>query len=90
MTHQSAACDDGVTLLEHKINTVQINTEALTDASTEVDVEVKTEKTKYVLMSRHQNAGQNHNRKIANISFETVSDLKYLGTAVTDQDLINE
>jgi hypothetical protein len=37
--------------------------ETLIDASKEVCV-VNTEKTKYMLMSRHQNAGQNHNFKI--------------------------
>jgi hypothetical protein len=66
-----AACDDGVNLLEHKLNAIEINTETVTDASKEVGLEVNTEKTKYMLLSRHQNAGQNHNRKIGNRSFET-------------------
>jgi hypothetical protein len=41
-------------------------------------------------MSRHQNTGLNHNIKIGNISFENVSQFKYLGTTVTDQNLIQE
>jgi hypothetical protein len=43
-----------------------------------------------MLMSRHQNAGQNHTIDIDNRSFENVTKLKYLGTALTDQNLIHE
>jgi hypothetical protein len=32
------------------------------------EVEVNTEKTKYTLLSRHQNAGQNQDIKIGNMS----------------------
>jgi hypothetical protein len=31
-----------------------------------------------MLLSRHQNVGQNQNVKIANISFENVSQFKYV------------
>jgi hypothetical protein len=43
--------------------------ETLIDASKEVGVEVNTEKTKCMLLSRHLNAGQNHDIKIANRCF---------------------
>jgi hypothetical protein len=44
-----------------------------------------------VLLSHHQNAGQNHDTKIANRRFvEDVAQLRYLGTTVTIQDLIHE
>jgi hypothetical protein len=43
-----------------------------------------------MLLSRHQNAGQNHNMKIGDRSFENVAQLKYLGTIVTNQNLIQE
>jgi hypothetical protein len=43
-----------------------------------------------MLLSRHQNVGQNREIKIANRSFENVSQFKYLGTTVTDQNLIQE
>jgi predicted secreted protein len=36
----------------------------LTDASKEVGLEVNIEKTKYMLVSRNQNAGQNWDMKI--------------------------
>jgi hypothetical protein len=43
-----------------------------------------------MLVSQHQNAGQNREIKIGNRSFENVSQFKYLGTTVTDQNLIEE
>jgi hypothetical protein len=39
--------------------------------------------------SRHQNVGRNRDIKIANRSFENVSQFKYLGTTVTNQNLIH-
>jgi hypothetical protein len=36
-------------------------------------LEINVEKTKYMLPSRHQNAGQNHNLKAAHRSFENVT-----------------
>jgi hypothetical protein len=36
-----------------------------------------------MLLSRHQNAGQHRNIKIANISFENVAKFRYLGMTVT-------
>jgi hypothetical protein len=43
-----------------------------------------------MLLSRHHNAGQIRDIKIGNRSFENVSQLKYLGTTVTNQNLIQE
>jgi hypothetical protein len=45
---------------------------------------------KYMLVSRHQNAGQNWDIQIANRTSEHVAPFKYLGTAVTSQNLIQE
>jgi hypothetical protein len=41
-------------------------------------------------VSRDQNAGQNRDIKMGNRSFENVSQFKYLGTTVTNQNLIQE
>jgi hypothetical protein len=43
-----------------------------------------------MLVSRDQNAGQNGDIKIGNRSFGNVSQFKYLGTTVTNQNLIQE
>jgi hypothetical protein len=43
-----------------------------------------------MVMSRHQNAGQNHNINIANKSFERVKHFKYLGTTLTYQNPLHE
>jgi hypothetical protein len=78
-----------VNLLEDK-GTINENRETLIDVSKEVALEVNIEKTKYTLVSRDQNVGQNRDIKIGNRSFENVSQLKYLGTTVTNQNLIQE
>jgi hypothetical protein len=48
------------------------------------------QKTKYMLPSRHQNTGQNHDIKIDNRSFESVEQFRYLGSTITNQNLIQE
>jgi hypothetical protein len=58
--------------------------------SKEVGLEINVEKTKYMLLSRNQNVGQNRDIKIANRSFKNVSQFKYLGTTVTNENLIQE
>jgi hypothetical protein len=78
-THQLLVYAADVTLLGDIINTMKKNNETIIHASKEVGLEVNTEKTKYMLLSRHQNAGKNHYIKIANRSFENVAHFKYLG-----------
>jgi hypothetical protein len=65
------------------------NTETLIDASKEVSLEVNTDQTIY-LLPHHQNAGQNHCIKIGNRCFENVAQFRYLGTTITNQNLIQE
>jgi hypothetical protein len=43
-----------------------------------------------MLLSHHQNVGQNRYIKIENRLFENMSQFKYLGTTVTNQNLIQE
>jgi hypothetical protein len=62
----------------------------LLDASKEVGLEVNPEKTKYMLVSRCQKAGQRQSIKIARRSFEDVSKFKYLRTIITDENCIQE
>jgi hypothetical protein len=42
------------------------------------------------LLSRHQNAGQNHGIKTANKCVENVEQFRYLRTIITNQPLIQE
>jgi hypothetical protein len=72
-THQLLVCADDENLGGDNINSTKKNKEALTNTCKEVGLEVNTEKTKYTLMSRHKNAGQNHNIKIGDRSFENVA-----------------
>jgi hypothetical protein len=64
--------------------------EALLQVGRHVDLEVNTEKTKCMIVSHHQNAGQNHNLLIANKYIKQVAKFKYFGIAVTNQNCIYE
>jgi hypothetical protein len=77
-------------LLGDDIDAIKKNTQTLIDAGKEVGLEVNTEKTKYMLPSRHQDAGQNHDIKIANRCFENVAQFRYLGMTISNQNLIPE
>jgi len=59
-------------------------------ASREIELEVNADKTKYMVMSRDQNAGRSHNMKTDNSSFERVEEFRYLGTTLTIQNSIQE
>jgi hypothetical protein len=56
----------------------------------EVILEVNKERIKYIRMSLHQNAGQNHDTKSADTFAQNVAHFKYLGTTVTNPYLIQE
>jgi hypothetical protein len=82
-THQLLVYGDNVNLLQYNTNAIKKNTEALTEARLKVNVE----KTKYMLMFRHQNAGKSRNIKTANRFFENVAKLKCWRMKVTYQNL---
>ena len=44
------------------------------------------DKTKYMVMSRDQNAGRIQSVRIDNSTFERVEEFKYLGTTLTNQN----
>jgi len=72
-THQLLIYADDANILGGK-------RKALTVASKEIELEVNADKTKYMVMSRDQNAGRSHNMKTDHRSFERVEEFKYLGT----------
>jgi hypothetical protein len=75
-THQLLTYDDDdhdVNLVRGNIDAIKKNTGTLTDVSKEVSLETNVEKTKYMLLPRHQNVGQNSGIKIGNRTFENVS-----------------
>jgi hypothetical protein len=76
-----------VNLLADNKDTIKKNTETLLDANKEVSLEISVEKSKYMLLSRHQNVGQIRDIKIAKRSFEY---FRYFGATVTNQNLIQE
>jgi hypothetical protein len=89
-TYQLLVYAGDVNLLVDNLCTVNKRTETGINGSKVVSLEVNTEKTKYMLLSRDQNAVQIHDVKIANRSFENVAQFRYLGTTITNQNLLQE
>ena len=77
-------------MLGGSAHTVNKNTEESALASEEIGIEVSTEKTKYMIMSRDQHAGQNCSLKIGNKSFDRLEHFRYLGKNLTYQNSIHE
>jgi len=77
-------------VLEGSIHTIKENAGALVVASMEIGLDVNADKTKYMVMSRDQNAGRGHNMKNDNSSIERVEEFIYLGTNLTNQNSIVE
>jgi len=89
-THQLLAYANDVNILGGSVHTVKENAEALVVATKKIRLDVNTDKTKYMVMSRDRNAGRGHSVKIDNSSIERVEEFKYLGTTLTDQNSIQE
>jgi len=89
-THQLLVYADDVNVLGGSVHTVKKNTEALIVSSKETGLGVNADKTKHMVMSQDQNAGQSHRMNIDKSSFERVEEFKYLGTTLTNENSIQE
>jgi len=89
-THQLLAYADDVNILGGSIHTLKKNAEALVAATRKIGLEINADKTKYMVMSRDQNAGRIHSVGIDNSTFDRVENFKYLGTTLTNQNSIAE
>jgi hypothetical protein len=76
--------------LEGSVHTVKENADAFLVAIKEIGLEVKADKTKYMVMSQDQKAGQSQNMNTGNSSFERVEGFKYLGTNLTIKILLRK
>jgi len=65
-------------------------TKCVVAATREIGLEVSADKTKYMVVTRDQNAGRIHSVRIDNSTFERVEEFKYLGTTLTNQNSIVE
>jgi hypothetical protein len=65
-THQLLFYAEDVNILGDNTETIKEKTQTLSDASKEIGLEVNTETTMYMTLSRHQNTGHNHDIKIGN------------------------
>jgi hypothetical protein len=75
-----------VDLLGGNILIINKNRDILNNANKEVGLEIKVERTNYILLSHHQSAGQNLDIKIVNTLFK--SQFIYLRMTVTNQNLV--
>jgi len=81
---------DDINIPGGSIHTLKENAESLVAATREIGLEVSADKTKYMVMSRDQNAGRIQSAMIDNSTFESVEKFKYLETTLTNQNSIPE
>jgi hypothetical protein len=81
-TRRLLAYADDVNVLGYNIDTIHKN------RNKEVGLDMNVEKTKHMLLSYHQKAGQNCDMEIAYRLFENMSQFKYFGRIVTNQNWI--
>ena len=67
-----------VNTLGGSIRTLKENAEALVAAAREIGLEESADKTKYMVISRDQNAGRTHSVRMDNSTFERVEEFKYI------------
>jgi len=72
------------------VHIIKKYTKAFFFGSKGIGLDVNVDKTKYMVMSRDQNAGRNHSVRIDNCTFERMEEFKYLVTTLTNQNSIQK
>ena len=89
-TQQLLVCADDVNMLGGSVHTIKKNAEPLVVANKETGLEVNADKTKYMVMSKDQNARVSHNIKIDNSAFEKGGRVQIFGNNLNNQNSIQE
>ena len=90
-THEFLAYADDVNILGGSIHTLKENAESLVAAAArKTGLEVSVDKTKYMVVSRDQNAERIRSVSIDKINFESLEVFKYLRRNLTKQNSIAE
>jgi hypothetical protein len=79
-----------VRIVSGSTRTVNKNSEALITANKETGVAANAKEAKHMVMSCDEQAGQNHSIMTVHKSSESVEQVKYLGTTLTNQNSIQE
>ena len=79
--------DDG-DIRGKSVHTIEKTPETLVVARKEIVLEVFINKTKYMVMTRDQNAGRSNNIKTDNSAFERVGEFRKLGATLRNQNSI--
>jgi len=89
-THQLLVYTDNVNILTESVHTIKKNAETFVATCKETGLEENADKTKYMVMSRDQNAGRSHDLEIDYGFFERVEEFKCMGRTITNQNSIDE
>jgi len=89
-THQLVVYADDDIYWEEAYILYRKNVEVSIVASKESGLEVNSDKTRYMVMSRDQNAVRSNKMKTDNNSFEMAEEFKCLGTTITNKNSIHE
>ena len=81
---------DAVNILGRSIHNTNEYTDVLRFDNKKTGLEVNVDKSKYMAMSRDENARRSHNMKIDNRSFERVEELIYLVITLTHQNSMQD
>jgi hypothetical protein len=77
---------EDINIFGGSVHTVKENSEVLAVAGKETGLEVNADKTKYMVISRDQNAGRSNIIETDKSSFNRVEEFKYMGTTLTNQN----